>query len=131
MIFPGAFAVTKLRIPVVHVEADLGSVDLTMPEGINSIVTDSISDLLLVSELPRNRNFLREDHPQEHLHLVNNVRIDILLSQESITKDRPILKEHGLTPTSYALVTLHRPSNGNSPNHVARTTLSSRESPSK
>lgn len=104
-------AAAKLGIPVAHIEAGLRSFDRTMPEEINRIVTDSISDLLLVSEPAGIENLLREGHPKANLHLVGNVMIDTLFKQVSAAKDRSILKEHGLTPKCYAAVTLHRPSN--------------------
>jgi UDP-N-acetylglucosamine 2-epimerase (non-hydrolysing) len=112
-------AAAKLGIPVAHVEAGLRSFDRTMPEEINRIVTDSISDLLLVSEPAGIENLLREGHPKEHLHLVGNVMIDTLLRQVSVAKERPILKELKLTPKSYAVVTLHRPSNVDSAESLA------------
>lgn len=106
-----ALSAAKLCIPVAHVEAGLRSFDRTMPEEVNRIVTDSISDVLLVSEPAGMENLRREGHPPEHLHLVGNVMIDTLLQQVSAAKQRPILKELGLSPKSFAVVTLHRPSN--------------------
>src|SRR5215203_4218376 len=73
-----ALAASKLQIPVAHVEAGLRSFDRSMPEEINRIVTDSISDLLLVSEPAGMDNLRREGHPEGHLHLAGNVMIDTL-----------------------------------------------------
>lgn len=106
-----ALSAAKLCIPVAHVEAGLRSFDREMPEEINRIVTDSISDMLLVSEPAGLENLRREGHPESHLHLVGNVMIDTLLQQVTEAKQRPILKELGISPNAYAVVTLHRPSN--------------------
>ena len=72
-------AAVKLGVPVAHVEAGLRSFDRTMPEEINRIVTDSISDMLFVSEPAGMENLRREGHPEANLHLVGNVMIDSLL----------------------------------------------------
>jgi UDP-N-acetylglucosamine 2-epimerase (non-hydrolysing) len=104
-------AAAKLNIPVAHVEAGLRSFDRTMPEEINRIVTDSLSDLLLVSEPVGVEHLLKEGHPSDRIRLVGNVMIDTLISQVREAKQRPILKELGLEPKGYAVVTLHRPSN--------------------
>lgn len=101
----------KLHIPVAHVEAGLRSFDRRMPEEVNRIVTDSLSDLLLVSEPAGLENLRREGHPEENVRLVGNVMIDTLLSQVESARTRPVLADHGLTPGQYCVVTLHRPSN--------------------
>jgi len=106
-----ALAAAKLNIPIAHVEAGLRSRDRTMPEEVNRIVTDSLSDLLLVSEPEGVDNLKQEGHPSERIRLVGNVMIDTLISQVREAKQRPILKELGLEPRGYAVVTLHRPSN--------------------
>ena len=76
-----AIAATKLHIPVAHVEAGLRSFDRSMPEEINRILTDSICDMLLVSEPSGVENLKNEGHPNENIHLVGNVMIDTLLTQ--------------------------------------------------
>jgi UDP-N-acetylglucosamine 2-epimerase (non-hydrolysing) len=106
-----ALAAVKLNIPVAHVEAGLRSFDRTMPEEINRIVTDSISDLLLVSEPNGVTNLRREGHPDSRIRLVGNVMIDTLLRQVKAARSRSLLDQLNLTPRDYCVVTLHRPSN--------------------
>src|SRR5947207_8014471 len=69
----------KLRIPVAHVEAGLRSFDRTMPEEINRIVTDRVSDLLLTPSPDGNENLRNEGIPADRVHLVGNIMIDTLL----------------------------------------------------
>jgi UDP-N-acetylglucosamine 2-epimerase (non-hydrolysing) len=104
-------AAAKLQIPVAHVEAGLRSFDRSMPEEVNRIVTDSLADLLLVSEPQGVENLKAEGRPDSEIRLVGNVMIDTLLAQVEKARDRSILSELGLTPGSYCVVTLHRPSN--------------------
>ena len=104
-------AAAKLGIPVAHVEAGLRSFDRAMPEEINRIVTDSLSDLLLVSEPNGVANLRAEGHSDDKICLVGNVMIDTLLRQVEVARQQPILSELGVEPQSYAVVTLHRPSN--------------------
>jgi len=104
-------AAAKLCIPIAHVEAGLRSGDRTMPEEINRLVTDAISDLLLVSEPSGIENLKREGHPDDHIVHVGNIMIDTLNVQLPLARGRSILKEQGLTPGQYGVVTLHRPAN--------------------
>ena len=106
-----ALASTKLHIPVIHVEAGLRSYDRTMPEEINRLVTDSISNLLLVSEPSGVDNLRAEGRPEEAVVLVGNVMIDVLKSQLSAAQELNELQKHGVTPHGYLLWTMHRPSN--------------------
>lgn len=106
-----AIAAVKLHVPVTHVEAGLRSFDRLMPEEINRLVTDSISDQLLCSEPAGVENLRREGHDMSHVHLVGNVMIDTLLSQVELAKSRDTLQRYQLTPGNYGVVTLHRPSN--------------------
>ena len=106
-----AIAAVKLKIPVAHVEAGLRSFDRNMPEEINRLLTDSISDMLLVSEPSGMENLQREGHPAKHMHLVGNVMIDTLLTQVARAKQQTILDDLGLRPEGYGVITLHRPSN--------------------
>ncbi len=104
-------AAAKLGVPVAHVEAGLRSFDRSMPEEINRIVTDSIADLLLVSEPDGIENLKREGHPQDSMHLVGNVMIDTLLWLLPHARSMDTLARHGLKPGGYGVVTLHRPAN--------------------
>lgn len=104
-------AAVKLGVPVAHVEAGLRSNDRTMPEEINRIVTDSLCDMLLVSEPSGVANLRREGRPQEQIHLVGNVMIDTLLWLLPKAKSQDTLARLNLEPGRYGVVTLHRPSN--------------------
>jgi UDP-N-acetylglucosamine 2-epimerase (non-hydrolysing) len=106
-----ALAAVKLQIPVAHVEAGLRSFDRSMPEEINRIVTDSVSDMLLLSEPTGLENLQHEGHPDEHVHLVGNVMIDTLRRLLPKAQARDVLGQFGLRAGSYGVVTLHRPSN--------------------
>lgn len=110
-----ALAAVKLDIPVAHVEAGLRSFDRTMPEEINRIVTDAISDMLLVSEPSGIENLKREGKPDEQLHLVGNVMIDTLMHLLPKAKQSDVLTRYELSPGEYGLVTLHRPANVDDP----------------
>ena len=108
-------AATKLHIPVAHVEAGLRSFDRQMPEEINRILTDSICDMLLVSEPSGLENLEKEGHPKENVHLVGNVMIDTLLTQVEAAKSGDTLARFKLQAGGYGVVTLHRPSNVDDP----------------
>jgi UDP-N-acetylglucosamine 2-epimerase (non-hydrolysing) len=110
-----ALAAAKLNIRVAHVEAGLRSFDRSMPEEINRIVTDSIADMLFVSEPAGIDNLRREGHPDEQLHLVGNVMIDTIRRSLPQTSARHALTEYGLEPGNYGVVTLHRPANVDRP----------------
>lgn len=114
-----SLAAAKLNIPIAHVEAGLRSFDRTMPEEINRLVTDSISDMLLVSEPAGVENLKREGHSDDKIHLVGNLMIDTLLTQVERAKEQNILQELGVKPSRFGLITLHRPSNVDSPEVLA------------
>ncbi|MGQ0634453.1 MAG: non-hydrolyzing UDP-N-acetylglucosamine 2-epimerase [Planctomycetaceae bacterium] len=106
-----ALAGQKLGIRVAHVEAGLRSFDRAMPEEINRILTDAVSDWLFTSEPVAEANLLREGIAPERIHYVGNVMIDTLLSQLGRARDLAQCRRLGLAPRQYQLVTLHRPSN--------------------
>ena len=112
-------AAAKLGIPVAHVEAGLRSFDRTMPEEINRIVTDSLSDMLLVSEPAGIENLRREGHDERTVHLVGNIMIDTLMTQLAAAGKLDVLGRCGLAPGAYGVVTLHRPSNVDQPETLA------------
>ncbi len=107
----GALAASKLGLKLAHVEAGLRSFDRTMPEEINRVLTDSISDLLFVTEPSGESNLLAEGVPREKIFLVGNVMIDTLLRFRAKAERSEVLNRLGLEPGGYAVVTLHRPSN--------------------
>ncbi|MCH2213148.1 MAG: UDP-N-acetylglucosamine 2-epimerase (non-hydrolyzing) [Fuerstiella sp.] len=108
-------AAVKLNIPVGHVEAGLRSFDRQMPEETNRIVTDSLSDLLLVSEPSGLDNLRREGHPDDRIRLVGNVMIDTLFRLVEKASHRCVLTDLGLQSGTYAVFTAHRPSNVDNP----------------
>ena len=111
-----ALTAAKLGIPVAHVEAGLRSFDRTMPEEINRVLTDAISDLLFVTEESGQRNLLREGISEEKIHFVGNVMIDTLRSSKERWESSSIFRRLGLVEGSYyAVLTLHRPSNVDDP----------------
>ncbi len=101
----------KLHIKTVHVEAGLRSNDRKMPEEINRILTDSISDYLFTTEKSGNINLKNEGVSDEKVFFVGNVMIDSLVYYQPKVDQSNILNGFGLTAGEYVLVTLHRPSN--------------------
>ncbi len=113
-----ACSLVAKKIPGVglaHVEAGLRSFDRTMPEEINRLVTDALSDLLFVSEKSGVVNLLRESAPPERVHFVGNVMIDTLLTHRERARRTGAIAARGLAAGGYALLTLHRPSNVDDP----------------
>jgi UDP-N-acetylglucosamine 2-epimerase (non-hydrolysing) len=104
-----ALAAAKLRTPVIHLEAGLRSFDRAMPEEINRLATDAISDLLLISEPAGEANLRNEGVPESRMRYVGNVMIDTLVHH---LPEAAAYRTDGLP---FALVTLHRPSNVDSP----------------
>jgi UDP-N-acetylglucosamine 2-epimerase (non-hydrolysing) len=107
----GALAAVKLGIPVAHVEAGLRSFDRSMPEEINRILTDSVSDLLFTTEPSANENLAREGVAASRVHYVGNVMIDTLFRYRERAAASTILPRLRVDPGGYAALTLHRPSN--------------------
>ena len=107
----GALVAKKLNIDVVHVEGGLRSFDRTMPEEINRIVTDSITDLFLVTEESGRVNLLREGVEADRIHLVGNLMIDSLRQNLERARNSGIAASLGIGAGPYGLVTLHRPAN--------------------
>jgi UDP-N-acetylglucosamine 2-epimerase (non-hydrolysing) len=101
----------KLGVPVAHVEAGLRSRDRTMPEEINRLVTDAVSDLLFATSADAVENLRAEGVTASKIHLVGNPMIDTLKHHLEAARKRDTLARFGFTTRSYALVTLHRPSN--------------------
>lgn len=101
----------KMGIRVAHVEAGLRSFDRTMPEEINRLVTDSISDYLFVSESSGVENLKREGVPASKIFFVGNVMIDSLVQFREKAQQSTIKTALGVVAKEYALITMHRPSN--------------------
>jgi UDP-N-acetylglucosamine 2-epimerase (non-hydrolysing) len=113
-----AISAKKRGIAVDHVEAGLRSRDLAMPEEINRMLTDSIADLFFVSEPDGVKNLLAEGHHPDTIKLVGNVMIDCLLANVEQATFREKWQSFDLAKDGYALVTLHRPSNVDSPERL-------------
>jgi UDP-GlcNAc3NAcA epimerase len=114
----GALASVKLHIPVVHVEAGLRSFDRTMPEEINRILTDHISDLLFCPTKTAVNN-LRNEGIIKGVHLVGDVMADALEFNMKIAEERShVLDRLGVAPKQYLVLTVHRPSNTDSRVHM-------------
>lgn len=108
----------KLGIKLLHVEAGLRSFDRTMPEELNRILTDAISDLLFCTESSGVDNLRREGIAPEKIHLVGNVMIDTLLQNRHKAEETAILEDLALSSEGYAVVTLHRPANVDDPDSL-------------
>ncbi|MEM1217363.1 MAG: UDP-N-acetylglucosamine 2-epimerase (non-hydrolyzing) [Bacteroidota bacterium] len=106
-----AMVAVKMNTPIAHVEAGLRSGDRTMPEEINRILTDSISDLMFVTEQSGMINLAKEGVTDEKVHFVGNVMIDSLVHFRAKAKQSSILNDLGADPKSYVLMTMHRPAN--------------------
>jgi UDP-N-acetylglucosamine 2-epimerase (non-hydrolysing) len=106
-----ALVASKAGIPVAHVEAGLRSFDRSMPEEVNRIVTDALSDYLFVTERSALENLEREGVDPGKVFLVGNVMIDTLLKNRGRAESLRVAEGLGVQGGEYALVTLHRPSN--------------------
>lgn len=134
--YPGGAEASKRGRPlIVHVEAGLRSRDRSMPEEINRLLTDSIADLLFVTEADAVRNLVREGVPRHRIHFVGNTMVDTLLQHRARAEQSPVLENLGLQSSSrpaaqsspsftgsrkeiavpYGVVTLHRPRNVDDP----------------
>ena len=115
-----AITAKKLCVPVAHVEAGLRSRDWTMPEEINRVVTDAVSDFLFTPSRDADQNLLGEGLSPQKIHFVGNVMIDSLLANLPKTESRNTLAVIGVRSGRYATLTLHRPSNVDEPRVLGR-----------
>jgi UDP-N-acetylglucosamine 2-epimerase (non-hydrolysing) len=102
---------SKLNIEIAHVESGLRSFDRTMPEEINRIITDQISDYLFVSEKSGLVNLEKEGVSGNKVFFTGNIMIDTLVNNISFVNKSNILEKYGLTSSDYIVTTFHRPSN--------------------
>lgn len=114
-----ALVCAKLLIPVAHVEAGLRSFDVTMPEEVNRRVTDILSDLLFVTSPEGLDNLAHEGVDPTRVHMVGNPMIDTLLAHLDSFDPGPVRARLGV-PGRYAVATLHRPANVDTPQAAAR-----------
>lgn len=112
-----ALVAVKRGVRVIHVEAGLRSYDRTMPEEINRVLTDQISDLLFTTERSAEANLAREGIDRTRVHFVGNVMIDTLY--RNLEQAVPAAETLGTALMQYAVLTLHRPSNVDHPQTLA------------
>ncbi len=132
-----ALVAIKLHIPVIHVEAGLRSRDIAMPEEINRLLTDRISQLLFTTERLGNQNLENEGVAKENIRFVGNVMIDTLLHNREIAPSiDQVMQSYGLdqlkkslakSDNQFVFVTMHRPSNVDDASTLARLLQSIRQ----
>lgn len=105
----------KAGCVVAHIEAGLRSRDWAMPEEVNRVVTDRVSDLLFAPSEDATDNLRSEGYREDQIHLVGNVMVDTLLTNVERARQRSTLHDLGLRAGAYGAVTLHRPSNVDDP----------------
>ncbi len=114
-----ALVAVKLGVPVAHVEAGLRSFDRTMPEEINRILTDAVSQWLFVTEASGVANLRREGVAEDRIFLVGNVMIDTLQACRELSRRSTIRDDLRLTGRPFGVLTLHRPANVDDPQVLA------------
>jgi UDP-N-acetylglucosamine 2-epimerase (non-hydrolysing) len=115
-----ALVAAKMGVAVAHVEAGLRSRDWTMPEEINRVLTDRLSDLLFTPSRDGDENLIREGIDPARVHFVGNVMIDSLQAALPRARESRIHQRLELVRASYALATLHRPANVDDPVALGR-----------
>ena len=113
-----AMVAVKKGIPVAHVEAGLRSFDRTMPEEINRLLTDAISDVLLVTERSGMENLAREGVDPSRVFMTGNVMIDTLIRSREKARASDVTARLGVSPREFGVLTLHRPSNVDDPSKL-------------
>ena len=116
----GTLVAAKLNLTVAHVEAGLRSFDRTMPEEVNRVITDALSAYLFVPSRDAGQNLIREGISPDRIHFVGNVVIDTLLRHIDQATAADVPSRYGLRSRQYALLTLHRPSNTDTPAVLAQ-----------
>lgn len=114
-----ALVAAKMQIPLAHVEAGLRSFDMTMPEEVNRLVTDRLSEILLCTSPDAVAHLGHEGVDPRRIHLVGNPMIDTLLAQLDRLDPQAARRAHDLS-SDYVVATLHRPGNVDDPQDVAR-----------
>jgi UDP-N-acetylglucosamine 2-epimerase (non-hydrolysing) len=114
-----ALAASKLGIPVAHLEAGLRSGDWTMPEEVNRVLTDRLSDVLLTHSPEAETNLETEGVDVSRVRFVGNTMIDSLRRFEPKARERSVWRAHDVGEGEYVLVTLHRPSNVDEPRRLS------------
>ncbi len=107
--FAAAFTAHKLGIQVAHIESGLRSYDRGMPEEINRLLTDEISDYYFITEQSGLDNLIKEGRSKDKLHFVGNTMIDTLVAFNHKIEESKILDEYHLISQKFVLMTMHRP----------------------
>ena len=108
----GAIVARKLKIYLIHIEAGMRSYNKDMPEEINRLMTDHISDLLLCSTQD-SVDKLKQENIRENVHYVGNLQLELLKNVCQTYNDTTVLTENNLTKNNFALMTIHREYNTN------------------
>ncbi len=106
-----ALAANRARLPLVHIESGLRNGDMSMPEEVNRILTDRISDQCFTTEPSAAENLLREGKDPSRIHFVGNTMIDTLVAFDDRIHQNDVLRTMDLGEGGHALVTIHRPAN--------------------
>ena len=115
-----AISAQKLRVPVAHVEGGIRSGDWGMPEEINRLVTDAITNWFFTTSEVANSNLRKSGARDEQIHFVGNTMIDTLLANLERLRPPAFWAEAGLQPGNYFVMTLHRPANVDDPSGFAK-----------
>lgn len=106
-----AIVAQKMNVDVAHIEAGIRSSDWKMPEEINRLVTDSISNFFFTTTISANNNLLKEGKKNENIFFVGNTMIDTLIEKKAINKKPIVWDKLNLNKKKYIIITLHRPRN--------------------
>ncbi|MBL4710639.1 MAG: UDP-N-acetylglucosamine 2-epimerase (non-hydrolyzing) [Flavobacteriales bacterium] len=109
--YSAAMAAKELNIKIAHLESGLRSFDNRMPEEINRIAVDKISDHFFITEKSGEENLLKDGVASEKMHFVGNTMIDTLVAFDQKIKEDKVLQTLNIQPGEYALMTMHRPQN--------------------
>lgn len=115
-----ALVAVKLNIKVGHIESGLRSFDRTMPEEINRVLTDAISDYLFTPSPDADENLVKEGVSKEKVYMVGDIMVDSLLFNKQKATKLNVLSSFNLQPKQYAVLTLHRPSNVDSRENMGK-----------
>ncbi len=119
----------KAQVRLAHVEAGLRSFDRSMPEEINRIVTDCLTDVFFTTSADADQNLRREGHEPERIHLVGNTMIDTLMRHRAAVDGEAWPAGVGVESGEYLLVTLHRPANVDEPHNLRLILQALRDAP--
>lgn len=116
----GALVANKSGIALAHLESGLRSGDMGMPEEINRILTDRITDHFFVTEQSGMDHLIAEGRPKEAIHFVGNTMIDTLVAYDAEVKAATALKDLGLEGGNHVLMTIHRPATTDNAGELAK-----------